>query len=264
MHKMAGMRVLVVADEGDPPELRSGVTRHWKLRFVETDYNNLNAVRAAVKREARGTDFALFTRNNQVFSHLPVGGVAREAGLGYSSVSALEEGSWKSGTMACFSDFLGCAGKLDFSPEKRLKSKAGDKTFSLAFDTEQFGGVKFGLPGILWLLEKLEIPATFFLTNIMAKVYRNLPDVLESAGHEVGIHGRFHEDLRMIKNHEAALRKMMKISTRIKGANFISRMDKGTLEAIATAGLEYFVYPLKNTSRLFAGRSDPVLVSVGV
>lgn len=258
------MDVLAVVDRKDPEYFKAGKSRYWHLRFLETDYGNVSVMRSDIKKEVRKhTDFMLFTRNNQVFDRVPVGGLAREAGVGYSSVSALEETEWREETANCFRDFLWCSGRIDFSPKKRVEPKPNRKTFSLAFDIEQFGGLKFGLPGILRLLEKFDIPATFFITNIMAKAYKDLPGTLERAGHEIGIHGRFHEDLKKIKNQKVALKEMLKISKDVMGANLIDRMDSNTLDLLASIGIRYFVHPLKNTHAMFASRSDPLLVDSG-
>lgn len=258
------MDVLVVADRDDPEGLKRGRTRFWNLRFIETDYGDTHAMRSDVVREAKkGGDFTLFTRNEQVFGHAPIGDIVRESGIGYSSVSALEDRGWEEKTLACFKDFLGCSGNVGFRPRKRLVSAKGGRTFSLIFDTEQFGGVRYGLPGILGLLERMDVPATFFVTGIMARVYRNLPQVLKRGGHEIGIHGRFHEDLRQVRDQRAAIGGMMAMSGGITGANLIGRMDAGTVKALAESGIRYFVHPAKNTHAVFAARSDPLLVGAG-
>jgi len=256
------MDVLVVADRNDPAALKTGKSEHWNLRFIETDYGSrsmLADIKHALKEK---TDFMLFTRNDQVCP-VPIGDLVKETRVGYSSVSALERNGWEEKTVECFKDFLSCSGNVDFTPRKRLASKTQGKTFSLVFDTEQFSCVKYGLPGILRLLERADVPATFFVTNIMAKAYTDLPEVLENAGHEIGIHGLAHEDLREVKDKANAMENMKSISQSVKGANFIGRMDGKVLDCFPELGISYFVVPVKNTRPIYAARSDPLLTKAG-
>jgi peptidoglycan/xylan/chitin deacetylase (PgdA/CDA1 family) len=89
----------------------------------------------------------------------------------------------------------------------------------------------------------------------MADIYTNLIGHLLNQGHEVGIHGLYHEYLTGLpfsrqKNHIARIRDELGVP--IKGANFIGRMDNTTVQALADNKIEYFVYPAINIYRYFA------------
>lgn len=56
----------------------------------------------------------------------------------------------------------------------------------------EFGAV--GCQRILTLLERLEVPATFFVTGHTADTYPHLVQAIVAAGHEIGHHGYLHEN----------------------------------------------------------------------
>jgi peptidoglycan/xylan/chitin deacetylase (PgdA/CDA1 family) len=55
-------------------------------------------------------------------------------------------------------------------------------------------GSRAGLPRILRLLDQFQIPATFFIPAMTAKLHlQSVKDILSSGRHEIGIHGWIHE-----------------------------------------------------------------------
>ncbi|HEX7928800.1 MAG TPA: polysaccharide deacetylase family protein, partial [bacterium] len=54
-------------------------------------------------------------------------------------------------------------------------------------------GAKAAMPRILRLLEKLGVPATFFVPAVIAQLYPEEQRSVVAAGHEIGIHGWIHE-----------------------------------------------------------------------
>ena len=55
-------------------------------------------------------------------------------------------------------------------------------------------GARAGLPRILRMLDRFNIPATFFVPAISAKIHRqSMKDILSKRRHEIGVHGWIHE-----------------------------------------------------------------------
>jgi len=54
-------------------------------------------------------------------------------------------------------------------------------------------GSRAGLPRVLELLERRQIPASFFIPAVSALFYREDVEAIAAAGHEVGVHGWIHE-----------------------------------------------------------------------
>lgn len=59
--------------------------------------------------------------------------------------------------------------------------------------TPFYEGVKHGTPEILQLLDKYEIPATFFWTGHAAENNPEMLHLVRDAGHEIGCHSLYHE-----------------------------------------------------------------------
>ena len=85
----------------------------------------------------------------------------------------------------------------------------------LTFDVENdwnlpsFKGVEIGLPKILKLLQRYQIPATFFVTASTAEKY---PKVIRelSTKYEVGCHGYYHESFQEMNSEKVTLIKSAK------------------------------------------------------
>lgn len=54
-------------------------------------------------------------------------------------------------------------------------------------------GPRAGVPRILDMLERYDIPSTFFIPAVSALIYQDQVRAVNEAGHEIGIHGWIHE-----------------------------------------------------------------------
>jgi peptidoglycan/xylan/chitin deacetylase (PgdA/CDA1 family) len=231
------------------------------------DYRNLMGHLQGLRQivRDRNVDMLLFSRNDQVFDRVSIGPLIRELRVGYSSFSGIDPAHALEQTLACLDDYLAKGTTLAADPGVASDQHAsgGAGTFSLLFDLEQLGGARFGLPRILRLLEKHGALATFFTTNFVTQTYTNILDVIARSGHEVGLHGEYHEYLssRLVTEQTVRLRRMkleFESHTPVFGANFLSRMDASTIEAMIANRLAYFVAFMEHRYRPFAYRRMPV------
>ncbi len=79
---------------------------------------------------------------------------------------------------------------FDFDNET-LSLRNGDTSPS-RLSTGEYGS-RSALPRVLDLLERYDIPATFFVPGVAAKLYPDDVKRIAEAGHELGIHGWIHE-----------------------------------------------------------------------
>ena len=79
---------------------------------------------------------------------------------------------------------------FDFDNET-LSLRNGD-TSPARLSTGEYGS-RAALPRVLALLERYDIPATFFIPGVAAKLYPDDVKRIAAAGHELGIHGWTHE-----------------------------------------------------------------------
>jgi peptidoglycan/xylan/chitin deacetylase (PgdA/CDA1 family) len=272
--KMIKPNVLIIADKEDAKHLDvNKQSNHWNIFWKIIDYNRLhksvNELQSKIKEH--NIDFILYSRNDQVAKKMSIGAVTKKLEIGYSSSSGIDEKHRIEEMKNCFEDFIRCDNRLDFDipPLKGRNLERSDNkgTFSLVFDTEQMGGVRYGLPRILELLNEYDVKATFFVTNLMKKVYSNIVEEIHAQGHEIGLHGRWHEYLSNYSEKEQS--KLIKeiiedFGYQIHGANFIGRMNKDTIYALIENGINYFVFPLINYYRFFCYPklpTNPFLVS---
>lgn len=247
---MSKPNVLIIADKKDTEFIEIGCnSEHWNLFPIITDYNKLNKKINEIQELAikNHIDFVLYSRNDQVANKISIRPINRKLRTGYSSFSGIDDSIRVEQMKACFQDFIRCNERLNFNLGGKSCTKVaiGHKgLFSLIFDTEQLGGVKYGLPRILNLLRKYDIKATFFITNLMKKVYTNVFSIILEEGHEIGLHGLWHEYLAGLnrESQKELVEKMMLDFNKVYGANFIGRMDVNTLYALAGNGIEYFMY----------------------
>jgi len=239
---------LWVVDEGDLEVIQSLLEKSGEAQVLVVNFERLERSMEDIVKKVRGgaIDLLLFTRNDQIPPYARIGRTVRRAGTGYTAVSPIDaESSQILNSLA--QDYLR-GGELGLSTHRVVQRNRNSESVSLVFDVEQLGGVRFGLPRILKLLERYDAPATFFLTNLMADRYRDLVKGLGDAGHEVGLHGLWHEDLRHMdeERQEASIRLMvehLKLEPGF-GANFIGRMNYRTVRALRRSDCSYFVLPL--------------------
>jgi len=247
--------VLVIADRDDIKLLDTGrASDYWNISWEVLDYNRLHREIGKLQERVRRNkvDFIIYSRNDQIGNKISIGPVTRKLRTGYSSFSGIDNKNRPEQMKRCFSDFLECGRNLDLGMEKTSAEGVGSTRkayFSLLFDTEQLGGVRYGMPRILRLLNAYCIKATFFVTNLMVKVYPNILKTIQEQGHEVGLHGLWHEYLSGLGREEQKnqLRSMMAdFSRQIHGVNFVGRMDETTMFSLVESGFRYFVYPSVN------------------
>ena len=253
--------VLIIADKEDVTHLDiNKQSDHWNIFWEIIDYNRLHKSIDEIQNQIKkhSIDFILYSRNDQVAKKVSIGPVTKKLEIGYSSFSGINKRYRIKEMKNCFADFIKCNNRLDFdisSPKERdLEISDNKGTFSLIFDTEQMGGVRYGLPRILELLNKYDVKATFFVTNLMKKVYSNIVEEIYAQGHDIGLHGRWHEYLSKYNKEEQgkSIRNMIEdFGINIRGANFIGRMNEDTVHALIDNGIKYFVFPLINYYRLF-------------
>jgi peptidoglycan/xylan/chitin deacetylase (PgdA/CDA1 family) len=71
-------------------------------------------------------------------------------------------------------------------------SLSNGQTLPSLLSTGEYGS-RSALPRVLSLLERYEIPSTFFIPGVAAKLYPEDVKRIAAAGHEIGIHGWIHE-----------------------------------------------------------------------
>jgi peptidoglycan/xylan/chitin deacetylase (PgdA/CDA1 family) len=233
-------------------------------------HKNVEKIREHIQNIG-GVDFIMYSRNDQVADRISIGTVTKKLRVGYSSFSGIDEKYRIEQMKNCFQDFIECNKHLEFSSislSSKNRSKGSKCTFSLIFDTEQLGGVRYGLPRILELLNKYDVKATFFITNLMKKVYTNILQLIRAQEHEIGLHGKWHEYLSnfSLEEQRNLVRYMIEDfgNTRIIGANFIGRMNADTIQALIENDIKYFVYPLINYYKFFVYPklpTEPYIVS---
>ncbi len=235
-------------------------TRRIDFARIESEEESL---RGLVLKSGR--DFLLFSENEQVLNRKRIGPTIRNLRAGYSSFSGIDEAVWEAQTRRCLEDYLAGTARLDLPPGKRIEpsSGGGKGGLSLVFDTEQLGGVRFGLPRILDVLEEFNAPATFFLTGFVASVYPDLVPALSRRGHSIGIHGACHEylsDMSMPAQVERlrSQRALLGTHAPVEGANFFARMNADSVRAMAASGLRYFLVSMEHIFRPFRYRWMPV------
>lgn len=263
--------ILIIADKDDvrflDPKRQSN---HWNISWKVLDYNKLHKNIGELQNlvTKHHVDFVVYSRNDQVANRVGIGTVTKKLGTGYSSFSGIDKKDRIGQMVECFNDFMECGRKLDFNLERKkeeLPENNTGGTFSLIFDTEQLGGVRYGLPRILGLLNRYDVKATFFVTNLMKKVYPNILEEVQEQGHEVGLHGLCHEYLVGLgQEGQASQIKSMRedFSTEISGTNFIGRMDDTTVHALIDNKLKYYVYPLRCHYRLLSYRQVSTVPSL--
>jgi peptidoglycan/xylan/chitin deacetylase (PgdA/CDA1 family) len=81
---------------------------------------------------------------------------------------------------------------LSFDFDNETLALRNGQTLPSLLSSGEYGS-RAALPRVLSLLERYEIPATFFIPGVSAKLYPEDVKRISQAGHEVGIHGWIHE-----------------------------------------------------------------------
>jgi len=89
---------------------------------------------------------------------------------------------------------------LSFDVDNATPNLAGGDLLSENLSRGEYGAID-GLPRILRLLDKHNVPASFFIPAVSALLHPQMvPDILERKRHEIGVHGWIHEHLPSLNN----------------------------------------------------------------
>ena len=89
---------------------------------------------------------------------------------------------------------------LSFDVDNESYLLARGETSPTTLSAADFGA-ETGLPRILALLDRYQLPATFFIPAVSALIHpQQIPAILKSGRHEIGVHGWIHEFLPAIGN----------------------------------------------------------------
>src|SRR5580693_537408 len=84
---------------------------------------------------------------------------------------------------------------LSFDVDNESYLLAGGETSATTLSAADFGA-ETGLPRILDLLDRYQVPASFFIPAVSALLHPEMiPAILKSGRHEIGVHGWIHESL---------------------------------------------------------------------
>jgi len=264
---MRKANVLVIADPADVEFLDTALSsKQWNIFLKIVDYERLyksaRELRDAVNQNA--IDFLAFSRNDQVCNRVATAPMVAKLRTGYTTFSGIDEAQRSEQMAQCFEDFVKCDKMVHYGGTGASGTGSGntqgEKTFSLVFDLEQVGGVKYGLPRILALLDQYKVRATFFMTDVINAVYPNCSRLIAERGHEVGLHGLWHEDLRDVelleqKKYIDLAKSRMAVDCR--GANYLNRMDVNTVNALIANQLDYIICQSSSYYKNFAYPKPP-------
>ena len=85
-------------------------------------------------------------------------------------------------------------------------------------------GARAGLPRVLKLLDQFQIPATFFIPAMSAKLHQQgVKDILAKGRHEIGIHGWIHERNSLLSeaDERELMRRSIEALTQITGKRLV-------------------------------------------
>jgi peptidoglycan/xylan/chitin deacetylase (PgdA/CDA1 family) len=248
---MRKANVLVIADPADVEFLDTALSsKQWNIFLKIVDYERLyksaRELSDAVNQNA--IDFLAFSRNDQVCNRVTTAPMVAKLRTGYTTFSGIDEAQRIEQMAQCFEDFVKCDKMLRYDGTGASGTgpgnTQGDRTFSLVFDLEQVGGVKYGLPRILALLDQHKVRATFFMTDVINTVYPNCSRLIAQRGHEVGLHGLWHEDLRdveLLEQKKYIDLAKSRMAEDCRGANYLYRTDVNTVKALIANQLDYLV-----------------------
>ncbi len=95
-------------------------------------------------------------------------------------------GDWRRGAAAV------CLLTFDVDAEAPILAEGGHFARDLSTMSHQAYGPRVGVPRILELLRRLEVPATFFVPGLTAERWPRAVEQILEAGHEVGFHTHAH------------------------------------------------------------------------
>jgi peptidoglycan/xylan/chitin deacetylase (PgdA/CDA1 family) len=108
---------------------------------------------------------------------------------------------------------------LSFDFDNETVSLRDDQT-SPALMAQGEYGARAGLPRILRLLDRFDIPATFFIPAISAKLHpQSVKEIVRKGRHEIGVHGWIHERNSLLEEADERdlMRRSIEALTQITG-----------------------------------------------
>jgi peptidoglycan/xylan/chitin deacetylase (PgdA/CDA1 family) len=91
---------------------------------------------------------------------------------------------------------------LSFDVDNESYLLARGETSPTTLSAADFGA-QTGLPRILALLDRYQLPASFFIPAVSAIIHPEMiPAILKSGRHEIGVHGWIHESLAPLEEYE--------------------------------------------------------------
>ena len=135
---------------------------------------------------------------------------------------------------------------LSFDMDTETLLLRNSNTSPSRLSTGQYGA-RAGMPRILNLLDRYDIPATFFIPAVSAQLYPDEVRTIAAAGHEIGIHGWIHEHTsRLGKEDERMLmQRSLDAIEKLSGRRPVGirtgswEYSHNTAELIAELGLFY-------------------------
>jgi peptidoglycan/xylan/chitin deacetylase (PgdA/CDA1 family) len=135
---------------------------------------------------------------------------------------------------------------LSFDFDNETLALRNGQTLPSLLSTGEYGS-RAALPRVLSLLERYDIPATFFIPGVAAKLYPEDVKSIAAAGHEIGIHGWIHEWTSSLARDEERMLMERSLSTieELTGKRPVGirtgswEYSMNTAELIAELGLLY-------------------------
>jgi peptidoglycan/xylan/chitin deacetylase (PgdA/CDA1 family) len=135
---------------------------------------------------------------------------------------------------------------LSFDFDNETPSLRDNQTSPSLMSNGQYGA-RAGLPRVLALLEKYDVPASFFIPAVSALLYPEEVKRIVAGGHEIGIHGWIHERNSGLSkaDERRLLERAVETLTRISGKKPVGLRTPSwdysphTLEIIEELGLLY-------------------------
>lgn len=151
----------------------------------------------------------------------------------------LTPGAWPNGAR------VAVALSFDVDNQGRLAAGVAEP---VAVSTREFGAT-VGLGRVLALLDRHNVPGTFFIPAVSAMLYPDqIPSILESGRHEIGVHGWIHENLVQLNDaaeEERLLTQAIDYLTKVTGRRPVGYRAPGwayspfTLSLVRKAGFLY-------------------------
>lgn len=137
---------------------------------------------------------------------------------------------------------------LSFDIDNESPTLAQGITLPVPLSGEQYGAT-VGLPRILALLDRENLPASFYLPGVSAVLAPEMvPQIMKSGRHEIGVHGWIHEDLPALNNaaeEERLLQQVIDYVTKATGKRPVGNrapswaFSNFTINILRKANFEY-------------------------